>query len=137
MGEAIEKKNPAEGTPLKMEVVMNHESMDRIPAIYTNHAEVKIGAEEIQSRAGGASSVAQDQRGAAHRAATGVAAGQRGARREGHVALRTEARRRAEEQRSGAGATRPRGEGRAAFGELQVQERVPRQHEPRVADSAQ
>lgn len=27
---------------------MNHESMDRIPAIYTNHAEVKIGAEEIQ-----------------------------------------------------------------------------------------
>jgi hypothetical protein len=47
MGEAVEKKIPKEGTPLKMSISMDTSVTERLPAIYTNFASVKLGAEEV------------------------------------------------------------------------------------------
>ena len=68
-------------------------------------------------------------RGAAQGAAGRAAAGQRGAGGEGLAARRAEPEGRAEEPRGGGGAARARGEGGAARAQLEVQERVPGEHD--------
>ena len=85
----------------------------------------------------GAGAVAEGVRGAAPAAAGRAAADERGARGEGGTARRAERAHRAEERRGRGGAARARGEGRAARALVEVQERVPREHEPRAAHAAQ
>ena len=85
----------------------------------------------------GAGAVAEGVRGAAPAAAGGAAADERGARGEGGTARRAERAHRAEERRGRGGADRARGQGRAARALVEVQERVPREHEPRAAHAAQ
>ena len=92
-------------------------------------------ADEPGARRAGA--VAEGVRGAAPAAAGGAAADERGARGEGGTARRAERAHRAEERRGRGGTDRARGQGRAARALLEVQERVPREHEPRAAHAAQ
>ncbi len=73
----------------------------------------------------------------AHHQAGGAARDQRGAAGEGAAAREREEAGRGQEPRDRNGAPRARGEGRAAGADLQVQVRVPRQHEPRAAHAAQ
>ena len=94
-------------------------------------------AQADEPGARGAGAVAEGVRGAAQGAAGGAAADQRGARGEGGTARRAERTHRAEERRGRGGTDRARGEGRAARALLEVQERVPREHEPRAAHAAQ
>src|SRR5207249_4111998 len=60
-----------------------------------------------------------------------------GAGGEGQAARGAEHEHRGEEPRGRVGPRQPRGEGGAAFADLQVQERVPGEHEPRAAHAAQ
>ena len=95
--------------------------------------ELKRSNTELEAQAQDAAAV----RGAAQGAAGRAAAGQRGAGGEGLAAGRAEPEGRAEEPRGRGGAPRARGEGRAAGAQLEVQERVPGEHEPRAAHAAQ
>ncbi len=95
------------------------------------------GAAALELGARGAGAVAQAVRGAAEGSAGGAPADQRGAGGEGDAAGRAESRRRAQEPRGGERAAGARGEGGAAGAQLSLQERVPRQHEPRAAHAAQ
>ena len=73
----------------------------------------------------------------AHHQAGGAARDQRGAAGEGAAAREREEAGRGQEPRDRHGAPRGRGEGRAARAHLQVQVRIPGQHEPRAAHAAQ
>src|SRR5205823_1379722 len=95
------------------------------------------GAQERELRARAAGADAQGVRGAAANAAGGAPADERGARGEGAAAGRAEPPHRDQEPGDRARAGRPPGARGAARALVEVQERVPREHEPRVADPAQ
>ncbi len=66
-----------------------------------------------------------------------AAADQRATRAEGPAACRAQRRGRGQESGDRAGAPRARGEGDRACAHLEIQVRLPRQHEPRAQDAAQ
>jgi HAMP domain-containing protein len=94
-------------------------------------------AEALEHGARSASSDTPSVGRATQRAAGGATASQRGAGGEGEPSRGTKCEGGAEEPRSRIGASGPRGKGTAACAQLEVQERVPREHEPRAADTAQ
>ena len=73
----------------------------------------------------------------AHHQAGRAARHQRGAAGKGAAAREREEAGRGQESRNRHGPPRGRGEGRAARADLQVQVRIPRQHEPRAAHAAE
>ena len=90
-----------------------------------------------EPRARGAGTQPQGIRGTAAAAAGGAAADERRARGEGGAARRAERAHRAEERRGRGRAARSGGKDRAARALVEVQERVPREHEARAAHAAQ
>ena len=102
--------------------------------------ELQPQQEELKRANSGARAAGADAagvRGAAPEAAGRAAADERGARGEGAAARRAERRIEQQEPRDRARARGARGEGGAARALLEVQERVPREHEPRAAHAAQ
>ena len=95
------------------------------------------GAEARERRARAAGADAQGVRRAAADAAGGAPADERGARGEGAAARGAEPPHRDQEPRDRARAHRAAGARRAARALVEVQERVPREHEPRAAHAAQ
>ena len=112
-------------------------SRPRAPGAVARAAAAAGAAEALEQRARTAGEDAPGVRRDAPRAARGAAASERGARREGVAARRAEPRRRAEEQRGRARAASGRREGLAARALVEVQERVPREHEPRAPHAAE
>src|SRR5439155_23748921 len=94
-------------------------------------------AQEIERRARAAGQVAAAVRGAAQGAAGGTAAGQRRAGGKGVAPRGAERQGRAEEPRGRVGAPGAGGESAAALAQLQVQERVLREHVARAAHAAE
>src|SRR5207237_4700531 len=95
------------------------------------------GAQARERRARAAGADAEGVGGAAAIAAGGTAADERGARRQGAPPLGAEPPHRDQEPRDRARAHGAPGARRAAGPLLSLQERVPREHEPRAAHAAE
>ena len=107
-------------------------------AVAVRGAAVPAGrAQALQHRARAAGEVAARVRGAAADPAGGAAPDQRGAAGEGGAARPAEPRHRGQERRDRARARSRSRSGRAARAVLEVQERVPGEHEPRAAHAAE
>ena len=133
---------PADGIHRHRAQHHRRQHADRGPAEAVAAADLRAagaagGAEEDQRPAGAAGRVAAPVRGAAAHQAGGAAADQRRAGGEGAPAVGPEPAGGSQEPRGRAGQARARGQGRAAGADLEVQVRVPGQHEPRAAHAAE